>query len=119
MPGAGDGNRTRMASLEGLGLEAPPSLVSAMSAGCRAFHVPPRHLEDVADVGVRVLAAVEGDGRVCVRRSAGPVEGRRASHSCPGGARRVVDAGRSGYAAPILEPHGLRWAVRLHLFGLR
>jgi hypothetical protein len=30
------------------------------------------------------------------------------THSWKGAARRVVDAGRGGYAAPIPEPHGLR-----------
>ena len=38
--GAGDRDRTGMASLEGVGLHAPSSLVSAKPDGCRAFSVP-------------------------------------------------------------------------------
>src|SRR3712207_1068502 len=40
MHGAGDGNRTRIVSLEGMGLGAPSWLVNARSDGFRAFLMP-------------------------------------------------------------------------------
>jgi hypothetical protein len=42
MRGAGDRDRTRTVSLEGMGLQVPSWLVSGKSAACRAFHVPQR-----------------------------------------------------------------------------
>src|SRR3954454_12572187 len=71
--GAGDGNRTRMASLEGWGLQAPCWLVSVKSGGCRAFHVPQRDREDAAEVGLRARRC-PGAGHVSVSQSAGPVK---------------------------------------------
>jgi hypothetical protein len=40
MRGAGDRDRTGMASLEGWGPQAPNRLIRPPSGGCRAFHVP-------------------------------------------------------------------------------
>jgi hypothetical protein len=42
--GAGDRDRTGMASLEGLGHQGPSWLVRVKSGGSRAFHVPQRHV---------------------------------------------------------------------------
>src|SRR5688500_12249984 len=44
MRGAGDRDRTGMASLEGLGLPARSWLVRAKSGACRAFRVPRREM---------------------------------------------------------------------------
>ncbi len=41
---AGDGNRTRTVSFEGLGLQEPSRLVGPKSGACRAFRVPQRQM---------------------------------------------------------------------------